>query len=107
MAPRPRAMRARAYMPSFVSVLPRTVVQSEDLRVWTPVADVSCTNDNTARVPVKGTGRPLYVATQVPYHIHLYDDLIRFVREREPNALHVVGKSLGGRPIPGGPKTLF
>lgn len=97
--PAPKGDAARNYQASFAAVVPQVTFQSEDLRAWTPVAGVMLADENTVRVPVVGTGRPLYVATQIPYHAGLYDDLIRHVKEREPAALEEAGKSQGGRPL--------
>ena len=97
--PAPKGDAARNYMASFAAVAPQVTFQSGDLRAWTPVAGVTLADENTIRVPVVGTGRPLYVATQIPYHAGLYDDLIRHVKEREPAALEEAGQSHGGRPL--------
>lgn len=97
--PKPKGDAARPYAPSFAAVLPQIIVQSADLRTWTPVAGAAAADENTVRVPLAGTGRPIYVATQMPYTADLYADLIRHVKDREPAAVREVGKTHGGLPL--------
>jgi hypothetical protein len=97
--PAPKGDAARQYYASFAAVLPQVIVQSDDLRAWSPVAGVTLMDENTVRVPVAGTGRAVYIATQTPYHIDLYNDLIRHVQQREPEALDEIGKSHRGLPM--------
>jgi hypothetical protein len=86
---------------SFASVLPQTIVTSPDFRAWTLVPGVSpsASEPNVVRIPLRGTGREIFVATQVPY---TFDDLSRLlsdVEATEPGAVREIGHSRGGIPL--------
>lgn len=83
---------------SFAEVLPSCIHLSEDLLHWSPAENVEGDGGRIA-IGLRGTGKPFYLATQIPYLRPHMDSLLEFARGAAPGCVRQIGRSQDGRPL--------
>jgi hypothetical protein len=93
----PEQIRRWTTYDSFSIVAVNTVVRSPDGVQWTPIEGVSRrAEDDTLLIPTKGNGAPVMVATQCPYRLAQYVDLIERCRASRRVTVDVIGRTQTG-----------
>jgi hypothetical protein len=84
----------------FVLALDRTTVISDDPPHWRTIPGITIDADAAeATVPLVGTGKPLYVATMMPYLPQQYDELLELVEADDRCEVVDAGQTRAGYPI--------
>jgi hypothetical protein len=89
-------LRRETEYDSFAKVLPRICLLSADLWSFSPAHGVELTGERTVSVPLLGTGRDLYLATQMPYTPARHAALLAEAERAEPGCVHTLGLSQAG-----------
>lgn len=86
---------------NFAKVLPDVTHLSDDLSTWRLLKDIVPVEDNerAVRIPLHGTGEPLYIATQIPYIEAQMKAVLSHVEQAEPGAVREIGLSQAGLPL--------
>ncbi len=95
----PEELHRQTQLESFVNVLPKTCVQSSDMRHWQPVSGIEAPDGNRLTIPLESSSDSIYLSTQIPYTYASYDRLIRDLARIEPEAVRQIGWSRAGLPI--------
>jgi len=84
---------------NFASVVPQILFYSYDKKHWLRLSKKAMSDSTTIKFSLKGQGRPLHFATQIPFTLENNNELLAYVAKREPQALKNIGNTQQGHPM--------
>lgn len=84
---------------NFASVVPQILFYSHDKKHWLHLTNKATLDSTTIKFSLKGQGRPLYFATQIPFTLENNNELLAYVAKREHWAVKNIGNTQQGHPM--------
>jgi len=96
----PEVIQRQTLFGNFASVVPDILYYSYDKKNWSHIPDKGVLGENgVIKFSLKGNGKPLYFATQVPFTYERYQALLKYVTKKEPTAVKNIGNTQRGEPM--------
>ncbi|MGC9453585.1 MAG: M14 family zinc carboxypeptidase [Phycisphaerae bacterium] len=92
-------LRRETRYDSFAKVLSKICLLSDDMTSFRRAEGVELTGEGTVSIPIRGTGRDIYIATQTPYTADRHEALLTDAEKAEPGCVRTLGLSQAGLPV--------